>query len=276
MKWKGTLLYISLFCAVSVNAATNKMQALDASLDCVIEPYEVTEVSSAVNGVIQEVYVKKGDRVKKGQKLALLESSVERATVALAKARSNQKEEILQKKANWTYFSRKQRRIEKLFKSGNVTPNEKEEAELNTEIARLEYKTAKKARNIAKLELARAKAALKLRTITSPLDGVVVESYASPGEATMDKPLFKLAQLDPLRVVVIAKAQTYGKIKPGMTGKVRTAIDPEKVLQAKVDIIAPVMDAASSTYDILLTLPNKDNHLPGGLRCRIQFDSVKK
>ncbi len=254
------------------NADIADRGSLDAPLDCVIEPYLVTEVSSSVNGIIQEVYVRKGDIIKKGQKIALLESSVETATVALANAKSIQKEDLLTKRLNWNFYSGKERRVLELFKTDAVTSHEKEEAEMNAEIARLEYKQAKAQRNIAKLELERAQAALALRTIRSPLAGVVVNKYLSPGESTVDRALFKMAQLNPLRVIVIAQSKTFGEVQPGMTAKVRTIINPNVELTATVDIVAPVLDAASGTYDITLALSNPKHDLPGGLRCHIQFD----
>jgi len=245
-------------------------------LDCVIEPFLITEVSSSVNGVLQEVYVDKSHIVKKGQKLAKLESSVEQSTVALAKARTKQKEEAQTKRINWNFASSKQKRAEELFKSKAVSSHEIEEAEMNTEIARLEYKRVKALQNISRLELARARSALKLRTIRSPLSGVVIEKYLSPGESVKDRPLFKLAQLDPLRVIVIASTEMFGKIKTGMVADVRTNINPDISLKATVDIVAPVIDAASGTFDIMLSIPNSDHKLPGGLRCKIQFDDLDK
>ena len=242
------------------------------TLDCVIEPFLVTEVSSPVNGIIKSVYVDKSHVVKKGQRLARLESTVEINTVELAKARARHKEEVETKRINWNFVSGKQRRVGELFKNKAVTSHEKEEAEMNTEIARLEYRRVKAQQNIAKLELQRAKSALKLRTIRSPIAGVIIEKYLSPGEAVRDRPLFKLAQLDPLRVVVIAQTEMFGKILPGMVADVRTNINPDVSLKATVDIVAPVIDAASGTFDILLSLPNPKHKLPGGLRCKIKFD----
>lgn len=225
-------------------------------LDCVIEPFLVTEVSSSVNGVLQNVYVDKSHKIKKGQKLAKLESSVEQSTVALAKARAKQREEVQTKRINWNFASSKQKRAEELYKNKAVSSHEIEEAEMNTEIARLEYLRVKALQNISQLELARAKSALKLRTIRSPLSGVIIEKYLSPGESVKDKPLFKVAQLDPLRVIVIAKTAMFGRIIPGMMADVRININPDISLKATVDIVAPVIDAASGTFDIVLSLPN--------------------
>jgi multidrug efflux pump subunit AcrA (membrane-fusion protein) len=58
------------------------------TLDCLVNPYMVVAVSFPTEGVLDAVSVDRGDLVKEGQVLATLESSVERATVALATARA--------------------------------------------------------------------------------------------------------------------------------------------------------------------------------------------
>jgi len=55
--------------------------------DGLIEPRMTVKVGSAVRGVLDKVVVDRGDMVKKGQVLATLQSSVERATMELARAR---------------------------------------------------------------------------------------------------------------------------------------------------------------------------------------------
>jgi len=274
-KLKTFSILCSIFFSVDLFAVDVRSQEQPGSMDCVIEPYLVTEVSSAVNGIIQSVYVEKSNKVRKGQKLARLESSVEKTSVALSKAKAKQKEDIDTKRINWNFYSGKQRRVGELFKNKAVTSHEKEEAEMNTEIARLEYKRVQSLQRIAEMELARAEAALKLRTIRSPISGVIIEKYLSPGESVKDRPLFKLAQLDPLRVIVIAQTEMFGKILPGMEAEVRTITNPDIPLTAVVDIVAPVIDAASGTFDIMLSLPNPEHSLPGGLRCKIQFNELK-
>jgi len=52
-------------------------------------------------------------------------------------------------------------------------------------------------------------------TIRSPVDGVVVERYMSPGEhiaGIKDQPVGNLAQIDPLNVEVILPAEQFPSI----------------------------------------------------------------
>jgi multidrug resistance efflux pump len=62
--------------------------------DCLIEPYVVINLSSAVAGRLDTVLVDRGARVKQGQIVATLESNVEQATVAMYRARATRESAI--------------------------------------------------------------------------------------------------------------------------------------------------------------------------------------
>src|SRR5688572_30795591 len=56
-------------------------------LECLVEPHLVVQVGSAVDGVLEQVLVNRGDRVRKGQVVAKLQSGVEAAALKLSEAR---------------------------------------------------------------------------------------------------------------------------------------------------------------------------------------------
>ena len=66
---------VFVFLCFSVPAFAAKKSTDD--LDCVIEPNMTVELSSPVQGVLEDVLVKRGDSVKKGQVLARLKSGVD-------------------------------------------------------------------------------------------------------------------------------------------------------------------------------------------------------
>ena len=64
------------------------------SLDCVMEPHEIIDVASRVDGIVDELSVERGDFVEKGQVLAKLDSGVEEAAVAAARSRARARAEL--------------------------------------------------------------------------------------------------------------------------------------------------------------------------------------
>jgi multidrug efflux pump subunit AcrA (membrane-fusion protein) len=122
-------------------------------------------------------------------------------------------------------------------------------------------------------ELKRDKESLKLRTIVSPIDGVVVERRLAPGDFIRnDKSMvMKLAQINPLNVEVVAPAELFGSVRVGMPGSVSLAPFLPGTYQAKIVVVDKVIDAASGTLGVRLQLPNPDNRIPAGIKCSVVF-----
>jgi multidrug efflux pump subunit AcrA (membrane-fusion protein) len=126
-------------------------------------------------------------------------------------------------------------------------------------------------RRLADLELQRTSAEVALRTIKSPVNGVVVERYMHPGEFPKQEKILKLAQIDPLRVEVYVPVAMLGKIVVGRTAYVKPESPVTGEYAAKVTVVDRVVDAASGTFGVRLELPNHDLKLPAGLKCTVRF-----
>lgn len=239
--------------------------------DGLIEPYVVVKVGSGVAGILEKVYVDRGDFVEKGQVLAKLQSGVERATMELARARAEMEASIKAKRTHLDFCIRKQHRNEKLYKREAIPLSEMDEAETNKILAEKDLQEALENKRLAKLDLKRAIEVVKRLTILSPINGVVVERFLTRGEYVEDQPVVKLAQIDPLNIEVIVPATLYGSIPVGMDAKVRPEAMLGGLLTAKVRIVDRVIDAASGTFGVRLELPNPDHHLPAGLKCKVIF-----
>jgi len=84
-------------------------------LDCVIEPFEVADVSSAAEGVIEMMYVERNDLVKKDQILAELESDVEKASLAFAHLNASLDTDIKLRRVGLEFDQRNHTRIDELY-----------------------------------------------------------------------------------------------------------------------------------------------------------------
>jgi multidrug efflux pump subunit AcrA (membrane-fusion protein) len=102
----------------------------------------------------------------------------------------------------------------------------------------------------------------------------VVERYLHEGERVEDKPVVKVATVDPLRVEVIVPSSHFNKIKQGMTASVKPEMADVELRSAKVVVVDRMIDAASNSFRVRLELPNPGNELPPGLRCKVEFDGL--
>jgi len=244
-----------------------------AEMACVIKPYAEISIGTPVEGLIQTVPVDRGDWVTKGQVIVTLESSLEEATVALAKAKAEAEAVLKSSQVKIGFSSRKLERALDLFKTNSIAQHDVDEAQTEKALAEMSYKEASENNHLAELELHRATAALHLHTIRSPINGVVVDRLLSPGELARQTPVMKLAQIDPLRVEVYAPLSLLGKLKTGMRADVRPEGKGQPVYQAKIVVVNRVVDSASGTFGVRLEMPNPNNAIAAGLACTVKFHS---
>src|SRR5262245_23365418 len=79
--------YMHLCIAAAVLALLAPV-ARAADFDCVIEPRRVIELRAPLEGLIERMNVDRGDTVKRGQELVVLDTAVDRASAAIARHRS--------------------------------------------------------------------------------------------------------------------------------------------------------------------------------------------
>ncbi len=242
-----------------------------SELDCLIEPFVAVTISTPVKGLLETVTVDRGDLVKKGQVLATLESSLEQVAVAIARARTQMDTQIKANQTRVEFGVRRVARIDELFKQSVLSYRELDEAETSKLLAEIGLLEAVEKKRLAELELQRVTAALAMRTIRSPITGVVVERVLSPGELANETPILKLAQIHPLRVEVFAPVSLLNKMTVGMESQVVPEAPANGVHTARVTVVDRVVDAASGTFGVRLELPNPSYRLPAGLKCRVRF-----
>lgn len=244
------------------------------SLNCRIEPHVQVEVSSAVEGIVSAVLVDKNDVIQAGDVVARLESGLEAATADLRRVQAEVESDIMAQQLALEFAERSLDRVSDLYKKKAASFAELDKAKTEHALAIQQLQQAKDRRQQAELEYRRAQEDLKRHTITSPIDGVVVERYKEPGEHVDNEPVLRLAQLNPLRVEVYAPATLYGLIEEGMSAKVVPELDKSKSYAAQVVRVDKVIDAPSNTFGIRLSFPNPNHQLPSGLRCSVSFTGV--
>ena len=262
MKPQPLSLCIAAACAGPVHAQ---------ALDCMIQPHQVVQVGSPVPGVIDQVLVERGDRVTLGQPIVQLQAHVERAALAVARERAEGSGEVKIATSSQELARRELQRAQELYDQNFVSKTYLDKARAESGVAGGRTDQAHERRKQASREVELATAQLEQRTIRSPITGVVVERFMSPGEYVDQKPMLRLASIDPLRVDVLVPAAAFGQVEPGMMGKVVPELLNQSEYQATVKSVDRVIDAASNTFRVRLELPNPAATIPAGLRCKVDL-----
>ena len=242
--------------------------------DCMIEARQAVEIRSPVEAIIDQVHVRRGDTVRKGQLLVTLASGPERAALALAQSRAKMQGELKSAEARLDIAQKKAARADELFKQQFISANARDEAQAELQLATEELRRVRETQMLNELEARRSAEVLAMRSIRSPLAGVVVEVMLKPGEfgaITFKDPIMRLAEIDPLHVEVILPVSQYGQVKPGQKATVMPEAPVGGRYETTVKLVDKVLDAASGTFGVRLELRNRNLDIPAGVRCRVQF-----
>jgi RND family efflux transporter MFP subunit len=240
-------------------------------LGCLIEPFSVSDVGSPVVGVIEAVHVERGDSVRVGQPLATLRADVERVSVSVAQGRAAGLGELRAAEANAELARQKLARAADLARQDFISGQALEQARAESLVAENRLVQAREQRDIYAREHDMARAQLGLRTIRSPANGVVADRYLSVGERVEEKPMFRIAVVDPLRVEVVLPANLYPLIRKGTEMRITPDFPGAQPRMAQVALVDRVIEGASNTFRARLSLANKQQPLPAGLRCRAEL-----
>ncbi len=248
-------------------------------LDGLIEPYADLNVGAQVDGVLSEILVERGDMLKAGQVIARLESGLEQTQLDIAEARAGSTAGIDSAAAGVQLSRQRLDRTRQLYEERVASRGALDEVETELRLAELRLVEAKEIHRMAQLEVKRVQALIKQRTIHAPISGVVVERFLGAGElvyrANQDQVL-RIAQVDPLRVEIIAPMSVYGQVRVGDFVEVLPMEPVGGSYKAKVIAVDRVIDAASGTIGIRCELPNSDHKIPAGLRCRVRLNLVER
>ncbi|MGB5328320.1 MAG: efflux RND transporter periplasmic adaptor subunit [Gammaproteobacteria bacterium] len=263
---------VGLTCLLAITLLLASPRARAAELDCLVKPEMYVELSSPVDSVMEKMLVETGDTVARGQPLAQLEASVERARVRLARLQAKSVSEIKNREEQLRYTKQYHARMADLLSQNSVSQYEADKAATEVAIAQIELNKANEKWRIAQSNLELAQAQLALRTIRSPIDGIVVDRYAMVGESVSDRTIMKLAKVNPLKVELIAPTEYFGLIQKGMEVEIYPEQPSNQVFIATVTVVDQLIDPASGSFTVRMLLPNPEDKLVGGVNCLANFD----
>lgn len=258
LAWGAGVWATGLVLAASVQAAP---------MACLIEPSQVVDIGSPVVGVIATVAVERGDAVRRGEVVATLRREVERANLSAASNRSEVQAELRAARAAAELARSKLVRAEDLRRQNFISEVAVEQARSEAEVAYRRVDAVREQQRAAASDTETARSQFAQRELVATIDGVVVDRFLSPGERVDDKPILRIARLNPLRVELVLPLSDLGRLKAGDTVQLKPDYPGAVRKAATVERVDKIVDAASRTFRARLTLPNPDNSILAGVRC---------
>ena len=245
-----------------------------------IEPVTEVQVGTQVSGIIDKLYADYNSIVTKGQLIAEMDKVTLQSELQSAKANYDGS------KAEYEYQQKNYARNKGLYEKKLISDTDYELATYNYEKAKSEYESSK-------ASLAKAERNLSYATITSPIDGVVIDRAVEEGQtvaAGFETPtLFTIAaDLTQMQVVADVDEADIGGVEEGQRVSFTVDAYPNDVFEGKVTQIRLGSTSSSSTsssstssesvitYEVVISAQNPDLKLKPRLTANVTIYILDK
>ncbi len=242
-----------------------------AEVEAFTEPYQEVELAIGESGILDELRVREGERVKESQVVARLDTQVLEASLRIAELRAQSMGALDAAMAELELRKNHRDQLRVLRKKGHASQRELDRAEADFRIANARRKMAEEEILLQKLECQRIQAQIDRRVLRTPIDGVVSEISGDVGESFSgtERYIMKIVKLNKLRAKFSLSPAEASDLNPGDYVNVRLT-QPASVVQARIETILPVMDAKSGTLAVMVVVDNEAERLRSGGRCFLQ------
>ncbi len=241
--------------AVTVDPAVRA--DLQESVDVVgtLEAKFSADVKSEVTGVVTEVYVTEWVPVRRGARLAKLDTRETEAGIEALEAAE------AQAKVGENRARREFERAQQLKQYGLITPQAFDDARTAVEAA--EAATA-----AARAQVRTAQTRLTKSFLTAPMDGVVALRGVSVGDRVENmggnSPMFRIVDNRVLDLTVSVPSSRLASVRAGQALEFSTETVPGRSFTGKVMFINPAIDPANRSARVVAEVANSDGALKDG------------
>lgn len=246
---------------VAVMHPTHSNASRELTIPGDVQAYVETPIYARTDGYLKRWYVDIGGKVKDGQLLATIDTPEIDQQLKQAEAAQ------LQAQANLDLARTTAERWHNLLKSDGVS-----QQEVDTNDAAYKAREADYAAAVANVE--RLKSMQSFQQVTAPFAGVITTRDIDIGALITNgtgKELFKLAQIDVMRVYVNVPEGYSNDIRIGLPAELHIAEFPNRVFTGKVAHTAGAIDPASRTLLAEVQVPNPKAELMPGSYAEVTF-----
>lgn len=267
---------------VTVTVATAAVQPLTRILEVTgsVSAWDPLAIGAEATGLaIEQILVEEGDRVRRGQVLALLNDSVLQAQRSQAQARlrsadvatSQRRSALIKSEVTYKEALANQRRYEDLFRQGAISSQEvlarqtaAQGSKADLDQARLGIDAALGSTAENRAQLAQIQAQIAQTRILAPDDGLISRRDAHIGDiVSSSKTLFAMVRDNRLELRAQVPEVDLPKIRPGQRVRVTSDADPTMAVTGRVRQISPLVDDRTRLGTARIDVPGVRGMRPG-------------
>ena len=237
----------------NIAVVTNGVLQSGPTVSGTLTPEREAVVRAQVGGSVLQVFADQGQAVKSGQTLGRIEAGGLQDVYLSARAG-------VTSASNSAEIARRElERSPKLLAAGAI-------AERDIEQARRNSIAANAALADARARLATASKQVNNTVISSPINGIVSERPISAGDVVQaGAHLFTVVDPSSMRLEGSVPAEQLSQVKLGASVTFTVNGYPGRTFTGKVSRVNPTADPATRQVRIVITIPNAEGRLVGGL-----------
>jgi membrane fusion protein, macrolide-specific efflux system len=263
---------LALFCGVANSQQqSTKLESTSTGPQGVLEPWRTSEVACSESGLLQRVFVKVGDRVEVGDRLAELKSESIKLQLQMAETQVKAVGRIETVSAEVVLNERKVAAFAEARKKDFSSQMELERAEMDLATARGRLKTELEEHGILELRAAQLRQVLQDRLIVAPIAGQVTVIHREAGElvAANAPEIVRIVDVSKLRARFYLTESEIEQLKDDRSTKVELA--NRKKVTATIEDIAPVADKESGLIVVSVLIDNLNSDIRSS-RCTLLIE----
>lgn len=233
---------------------------------------QTSQLASQMMGNIVEIRAREGDRVQRGQVLAVIDDTQPRAALEQAMAaRVAAQKEVSAADSAAALAEATLKRYQQLYERKSVSPQEFDEIKTRYQLAEARRDMARAGQSQADPALARARASLDYSRIRAPFAGIVTAKMADAGMlASPGMPLFTIEDTSSYRLEATVDESDIRYVRIGQPVSVSIDAVGSTEFSGRVVQIVPTADPASRSFLAKVQLP-RDGRFRSGLFGRARF-----
>jgi len=244
-------------------------------------PWEEATLYAKTSGYLQSIHVDRGDRVKKGQVIAVLDIPEMKGERAQLEARVRLAlADVEREKADVRLQEATVRRLQAIRaeEPGATTDQELDLASERLAAAAASLAVAESRVGVALADLERLAALESYSLLTAPLDGIVTDRFLDAGAlvtaGTQSKPtpVARVVDSSKLRLTVDVPESDVAWVGEGKLARLRVDALPDRLFDGKITRFSRALDPRTRTMRTEILVDNPDGFLAAGMFARVSID----
>jgi RND family efflux transporter MFP subunit len=229
------------------------------------------KLSVTAAGRIEALFVKEGDRVRKGDLLLHMDRTLEALEVRRREVMLEDNARLDELRAKELTLAEQVRSARTLLTTGGVSRKQVEDEELTLGAIVAERKSIEFAKRRERVELDLAREAYERRHLRSPIDGMVTRIVSRIGESVAPhEPVMVVVDVRTVRFSGTVPIAEVSRVRAGSSVVLQLGPDAEPLKRlAYVVFVSPVADPASGLVDVIAEFDNGDGSIRPGTAGRI-------